>query len=112
MMKLDLKTRMTAAIGLGLAWAHLAHAEPAIATHKALTLDGARALVTAAQKVARERHTTGAIAVVDEGGNLIALDRLEGTFAAASNIAIGKARTAAGLPECLRGVRVNSPPQT
>ena len=95
MMKLDLKTRMTAAIGLGLAWAHLAHAEPAIATHKALTLDGARALVTAAQKVARERHTTGAVAVVDEGGNLIALDRLDGTFAAAANIAIGKARTAA-----------------
>ncbi|HEY8925805.1 MAG TPA: heme-binding protein [Polyangia bacterium] len=94
-MKLDLKTRVTAAIGLGLAWAHLAHAEPAVATRKALTLDGARGLIAAAQKVARERHTTGAVAVVDEGGNLIALDRLDGTFAAASSIAIGKARTAA-----------------
>jgi len=94
-MKLDLKTRVTAALGLGLAWAHLAHAEPAIATRKALTLDGARGLIAAAQKVARERHTTGAVAVVDEGGNLIALDRLDGTFAAASSIALGKARTAA-----------------
>ena len=35
------------------------------------------------------------MAVVDDGGNLMALDRLDGTFAAASNIAIGKARTAA-----------------
>jgi len=97
-MKVDLKTRKTrviAAIGLGLAWAHIAHAEPAITTRKALTLDGARALIAAAQKVAHERHTTGAVAVVDEGGNLIALDRIDGTFAAASNIAIGKARTAA-----------------
>jgi glc operon protein GlcG len=71
------------------------HAEPAVATHKTLTLDGARELVAAAQKVARARHTTGAVAVVDEGGNLITIDRLDGTFAAASNIAIGKARTAA-----------------
>ncbi|HVT10613.1 MAG TPA: heme-binding protein [Polyangia bacterium] len=94
-MKFDLKKRALASVGIGLAWAHLAHAEPAVATHKALTLDGARELVAAAQKVARARHTTGAVAVVDEGGNLVTIDRLDGTFPAASNIAIGKARTAA-----------------
>jgi glc operon protein GlcG len=33
--------------------------------------------------------------VVDDGGNLIALERLDGTFAAGANISIGKARTAA-----------------
>jgi glc operon protein GlcG len=92
---LDLKTRVVASIAVGLAWAHVANAEPAVATKKTLTLDGARELITAAQKVARARHTTGAVAVVDEGGNLIALDRIDGTFPAASNIAIGKARTAA-----------------
>jgi glc operon protein GlcG len=32
---------------------------------------------------------------VDEGGNLLALERLDQTFAASANIAIGKARTAA-----------------
>jgi glc operon protein GlcG len=37
----------------------------------------------------------GAIAVVDDGGNLIALERLDNTFAAGANISIGKARTAA-----------------
>jgi glc operon protein GlcG len=93
--RLTLNKRIAISIGLGLAFAQVAHAEPAITTHKALTLDGARELIAAAQKVARARHTTGAIAVVDEGGNLIALDRIDGTFAAASNIAIGKARTAA-----------------
>jgi glc operon protein GlcG len=94
-MRFDLKARVIASLGLGLAWGQLAHAEPAVATHKALTLDGARGLIEAAQKVARARHTTGAVAVVDEGGNLIALDRLDGTFPAAANIAVGKARTAA-----------------
>ena len=34
------------------------------------------------------------IAVVDDGGNLMALARLDGTFAAGANISIGKARTA------------------
>jgi glc operon protein GlcG len=37
----------------------------------------------------------GVIAVVDDGGSLIALERLDNTFAAGSNISIGKARTAA-----------------
>jgi uncharacterized protein GlcG (DUF336 family)/mannose-6-phosphate isomerase-like protein (cupin superfamily) len=36
----------------------------------------------------------GVIAVVDDGGNLMALERLDGTFAAGANISIGKARTA------------------
>ena len=94
-MRLDLKKRVIASVVLGVAWAHFAHAEPAVATRKTLTLDGARDLIAAAQKVARARHTTGAVAVVDDGGNLMALDRLDGTFPAASSIAIGKARTAA-----------------
>jgi len=105
-MKLDRKTCFAISLGLGLLLARISHAAPpssatpaasppALAVKKALTLDGARDLIAAAQKVARARHTTGAVAVVDDGGNLIALDRLDGTFAAASNIAIGKARTAA-----------------
>jgi glc operon protein GlcG len=35
------------------------------------------------------------IAVVDDGGNLMALERMDNTFAAGANISIGKARTAA-----------------
>jgi uncharacterized protein GlcG (DUF336 family) len=86
---------LTISLTLAVALARGARSEPLTTTHKALTLDGARAVIAAAHKMARTRHTTGTIAVVDDGGNLMALDRLDGTFAAASNIAIGKARTAA-----------------
>lgn len=60
-----------------------------------LTLQGARIAIDAAAARARADGAGGAIAVVDQGGNLIALDRLDGTFAAGANISIGKARTAA-----------------
>ena len=60
-----------------------------------LTLEGANRALAAAIDLAKERHAGGAIAVVDDGGNLIALQRLDGTFAAGANVSIGKARTAA-----------------
>jgi len=62
---------------------------------KALTLDGAKKVIAAAAAEARKNNAGGVIAIVDDGGNLMALERLEGTFAAGANIAIGKARTAA-----------------
>ncbi len=62
-----------------------------------LSLQGARAVLDAALAEARRRNTTGAFAVVDAGGSLIAAERLDGTFPAASNVAIGKARTAAAF---------------
>ncbi len=62
---------------------------------KGLTLDGARKVIAAAQAEAKAKNAPGGvIAVVDEGGNLTALERLDGTFAAGANISIGKARTA------------------
>jgi len=66
-----------------------------VATHKALTLEGARNVIAAAVACARTKAGTGVIAVVDDGGNLMAVERLDGTFAAGANISIGKARTAA-----------------
>jgi glc operon protein GlcG len=64
---------------------------------KVLTLAGAKAVAAAAATEARRNQAGGAIAVVDDGGNLLYLERLDGTFAAASNIAIGKARSAANF---------------
>jgi glc operon protein GlcG len=62
---------------------------------KSLTLEGARKVIAAAEAYAKEHNAPGgAIAVVDDGGNLIALERLEGTFSAGPRISIGKARTA------------------
>jgi glc operon protein GlcG len=63
---------------------------------KSLSLDGARKVIAAAEAEAKRLNAPGGvIAVVDDGGNLMALERLDGTFAAGANISIGKARTAA-----------------
>src|SRR6266536_996410 len=62
---------------------------------KGLTLDGAKKVIAAAVAEAKSKNAPGgAIAVVDEGGNLVAVERLDNTFAAGANISIGKARTA------------------
>lgn len=66
-----------------------------VAQHKTLTLDGARQVIAASEAYAKGKAGTGVIAVVDAGGNLMAVERLDGTFAAGANISIGKARTAA-----------------
>jgi glc operon protein GlcG len=66
-----------------------------VATRKTLTLEGADKAIAAATAVARTRKVGGVVAVVDDGGNLMALQRLDGTFAAGAMISIGKARTAA-----------------
>jgi glc operon protein GlcG len=66
-----------------------------VADKKGLTIDGAKRLIAAAVTYAQQHDAPGAvIAVVDDGGNLMALERLDGTFAAGANISIGKARTA------------------
>lgn len=68
--------------------------EAQTAVKRQLTLDGARQVIAAAAAAARAKAGTGVIAVVDDGGNLMALERLDGTFAAGARISTGKARTA------------------
>jgi len=62
---------------------------------KSLNMDGARRVIAGAVSAASKLNTPGVIAVVDDGGNLMAVERIDGTFAAGANISIGKARTAA-----------------
>src|SRR6266496_5823963 len=65
------------------------------ATKTTLTIEGAKKVIAASVAYARKNNAPGGvIAVVDDGGNLMALERLDGTFAAGANISIGKARTA------------------
>ena len=65
-------------------------------TRRTLSLDGARAIGAAAAAEARRLAAPGgAIAIVDDGGHLLYLERLDNTFPAASAVAIEKARTAA-----------------
>ncbi len=59
---------------------------------RTLTLQGAEHVIAAARAEAhRVNAPGGVIAVVDDGGNLMALERLDGTF---TNISNGEARTA------------------
>ena len=85
--------RVILTLSLAVAAAHPAVAQ--VGTRRGLTLEGARRVIASAQVEARKLNAPGGVvAVVDEGGNLMALERLDGTFAAGANISIGKARTA------------------
>jgi glc operon protein GlcG len=78
-----------------LALALPAAAQPA-APARDLGASDAKLVIAAAAAEARRLGAPGAaIAVVDAGGHLVALERLDGTFPAASAVSIEKARTAA-----------------
>jgi len=62
---------------------------------KVLTLKAAKAIAAAAEAEANKRGSTVVIAVVDDGGHLLFLERLDNTQVASVDVGIGKARTAA-----------------
>ena len=67
-----------------------------VATTSNITLEAAKKVVAEAVKYAKANNAPGgSIAVVDNGGNLVYLERLDGTFAASSEVSIKKANTAA-----------------
>src|SRR5918994_4262752 len=72
-----------------------AGASAQVVDQKGLTLEAAKRVIATAVAEARRNKVGGAIAVVDAGGHVVALERLDGTFAAGAEISIGKARTAA-----------------
>src|SRR3990172_1539306 len=89
------KTLRSAWMLAALSCAAAGFASAQVAEKKSLTLEGARQVIAAAKAEAQKLNAPGGvIAVVDDGGNLMALERLDGTFAAGANISIGKARTA------------------
>jgi glc operon protein GlcG len=62
-------------------------------TKKVLTLEGAKVVAAAAE--AKKGNEGASIAIVDDGGNLIYLERIQPTFAMGTTISTEKARTAA-----------------
>src|SRR6266567_1422950 len=85
--------RYTSLVAVVLTIATFAGAQTA--EKKTLTLQGAESVISAAKAEAQRLQAPGGvIAVVDDGGNLMALERLDGTFSAGANISIGKAKTA------------------
>ena len=82
---------------LSLMWVLAAPAAPldALPTKEVLTLRAAKAIAEAAEAEAQRRGATVVIAVVDDGGHLLVLHRLDDTQVASVEVGIAKARTAA-----------------
>ena len=90
-----MKTTISTLLALLAATSITAPARAQIIEKKSLNLDGAKKAIAAVVDYAKKNNAPGGvIAVVDEGGNLMALERLDGTFAMGATISIGKARTA------------------
>jgi len=75
------------------AFAGTAHAQ--LADKKVLSLQAAKKIAAAAEAEAKKQRARVVIAIVDDGGNLILLERLDDTQVASVEVGIGKARTAA-----------------
>jgi len=89
------RTILKSGAAIALSLGSLAMASSQTLQKKTLSLAGAERAISAAKAEASRLQAPGAvIAVVDDGGNLVALERLDGTFAAGANVSIGKARTA------------------
>ncbi|HXQ25833.1 MAG TPA: heme-binding protein [Candidatus Acidoferrales bacterium] len=63
--------------------------------HPKLTLEGARAVVAAAQRHANEIRVPMNVAVVDDGGHLLAFERMDGAKPSSIAISLVKAQAAA-----------------
>ena len=63
--------------------------------HPMLTLEGARAVLAAAQRRADELRVPMNIAVVDDGGHLLVFERMDGAKLSSIAIALVKAQAAA-----------------
>jgi len=76
----------------------LAAGAPSVAQltqRKALTLEAARKIAAAAEAEARKNNWNVVIAIVDDGGHLIYLQRMDNVQIASIEIALRKARSAA-----------------
>jgi glc operon protein GlcG len=81
--------------------------------HPRLTLEGARAVLTAARRRAEEIKVPMDIAVVDDGGHLLAFERMDGARPSSIAISLVKAQAAAlrrsPTGPALTGDQVNLP---
>jgi glc operon protein GlcG len=88
--------KLASILGILLVFGSTSFANAQTIDKKVMTLEAAKKIIAAALAEANSKNAPGgAIAVVDDGGNLVAVERLDNTFAAGANISIGKARTAA-----------------
>jgi uncharacterized protein GlcG (DUF336 family) len=65
-----------------------------LASKQCMTLNVVKAIALAAEAEALQNHWKVSIAIVDDGANLLYLERLDGAQIASADVALGKARTA------------------
>jgi uncharacterized protein GlcG (DUF336 family) len=74
--------------------AHAQNASPVPQYGESIKLEMAKKLVSAGQAYAKTKQWPMAIAIVDTGGNIVLLERMDNTQLASIDVAIGKAKTA------------------
>jgi len=80
---------------MSLALTSVAHAQAMrVPYSKALTVDMAKKCIAAAEAEAKKNSWNMAVAVVDDGGHLVAFSKMDNTQIASIRIAIDKAQTA------------------
>ncbi len=82
-------------VAIVVSWVVAMSASAQTVDKKTLSFEAATKIATKAAEEARARGVGVVIAVVDDGGHLIPLHRLNDTQVASVNVGIGKARTAA-----------------
>lgn len=90
-----MKTIISIAILILLSAVFYITAQAQLPTKQVLTLDTAKKIAAATEAEARKRGATVVIAVVDDGGYLLVLERLDDAQVASVDVGIAKARTAA-----------------
>ncbi len=75
----------------------------------ALTLTAANRMVQAALAKAQELNVKVSVAVCDTGGNLVALNRMDGASAVSATVAQGKAAASAGFRRASGTLQADSP---
>jgi len=94
---MSLVKKLLSLIALAVFAALSVNANAQLADKKVLTLEAAKKIAVAAEAEARKNNWNVVIAVVDDGGHLVYLQRIDGTQTGSIDVAIGKARTSAAF---------------
>ena len=104
---MTIKTKILFYMVLGGPLALPALGDSMVVDRPTITTEGAKQLIEKAEAKARSLNKTVNIAVVDNGGNLVAFERMNGAFLAGVDLCQGKARSALRFEEPTAKIEAN-----